>query len=117
MSEGTEETVQQTDNPPIVDTSLPPSTGEDLINSGPPKELADTEPAPLAVAAMICVYKKVNDGMMFFCGEPVKTDESGKEYFELADYMQPIVNQNINLVWPPESTTESIDLSLHDNLK
>jgi hypothetical protein len=57
-----------------------------------------TEPKPKTVR----VLKKANDSMTSFCGEPVKTSETGRESFDLMPFLKPMVDQNPNLVWPAD---------------
>lgn len=47
-------------------------------------------------------YKTYNDAQTSFCGEPVQTDKYGRQYFELADHLKPLVDQHVNVVWPEE---------------
>lgn len=62
-----------------------------------------TELGPVCTEVLTTVvkcYKVHNDQQASFCGEPVKTDEDGREYFLLPDHTESLVKQHINLIWP-----------------
>ena len=46
------------------------------------------------------VYKVQNDAQIFFCGEGVRVDKEGREYFDLPSHAKTLVDQHINLTWP-----------------
>lgn len=75
----------------------------------PKKEKADVvqdNPLTEPESNKVKVFKKANDCMTQFCGEPVRVAEDGREYFDLHDYMEPVVKQNHNLIWPVAPETE-----------
>lgn len=60
-----------------------------------PKVNEAVEPAP-----KVKVYKINADTVTSFCGEKVQFDRDGREFFELAEDLKPLVDENINLIWP-----------------
>jgi len=88
-----EDPVVNVENIPVVDVS-----DKTIVDINIDDESDEAKP----ITTKTKVYKTRSDPQTSFCGEPVQTDKDGRQYFELADHLKPLVDQHVNVVWPTD---------------